>query len=133
MVAKSVLRPQYSSPTINSQIKRLRLAMDTMRQIQFESSVSSIQDEFNTPDHPMMIADSSTPKKIFTPTIIDAENSFEKFEQQVNEEFDDDDDDDETILPDSTTPSDQSLASFRSAVSTNENDTSTSLGTSVYT
>ena len=60
MVSKSVLRPQYTLGTINSQIKRLRQSMDTIRQIQFESSVSSVHDEFNYSDH----TDSSTPKKL---------------------------------------------------------------------
>ena len=126
MSTKSILRPQYSSPSVNNQIKRLRQSLDTIRQIQFESSVSSVQDEFNESDHvqsPSM-TDSSTPKKI-TPVSDNespTQNAFENFEKDINDEFADDD----TILPGETTPSDQSLASFRSAYSTNENNTFTS-------
>ena len=117
MTIKSVLRPQYSSNTINTQIKRLRQSLDTIRQIQFESNVSSIQDEFN--DHDRI---SSTPKKSF-PT-----NPLDNLENLVNEGFDDDVD--ETIQPGPGSPSEQSYASFRSAYSTNENNTFTSLDNS---
>ena len=51
-------------------------------------------------------------------------------EKEVNDQFDDDD---ETILAGSSTPSNQSLASFQSAVSTNENNTFTSPDNSVST
>ncbi|CAF0943507.1 unnamed protein product [Adineta ricciae] len=126
MSTKSILRPQYSSPSVNNQIKRLRQSLDTIRQIQFESSVSSVQDEFNESDHVQSpsITDSSTPKKV-TPVSDNespTQNTFENFEKDINDEFADDD----TILPGETTPSDQSLASFRSAYSTNENNTFTS-------
>ncbi len=129
MASKSILRPQYALSTINTQIKRLRHAMDTIRQIQFDASVSSIQDEFNDHDHPTSITDSSTPKRITTTTVNNQENPFENFEKEVNEQFDDE----ETILPGSTTPSNQSLASYCSAVSTNENNTFTSPDNSVST
>lgn len=121
MVSKSLLRPQYSSPTVNAQIKRLRQGMDTIRQIQFESSVSAIHDEFDTSDQPVTVVDTSTPKKIVTPLILTNENPLVNFENEVNEQFDEDDDDD-TILADSSTPSDQSLASFRSAMSTTDDN-----------
>jgi len=129
MISKSILRPQYSLSTINSQIKRFRQAIDTIRQIQFESTISSTQDEFNTHDHSTTITDSSTPKKATTTTIINEdhnnENPLNDLEKEVNEQFNDDDDDD-TILAGTSTPSNQSLASFRSACSTNENNTFTS-------
>lgn len=120
MVTKSLLRSQYSLNMINSQIKRLRHSTDTIRHIQFDSSVSSIQDEFNNDDY----TDSSTPKKTITTTTT-LTNGDHHLEQEVNEEFEDDDDEN-TILPGSSTPSDQSLASFRSAQSTTENNTFTS-------
>ncbi|UJR33167.1 hypothetical protein I4U23_020623 [Adineta vaga] len=126
MSTKSILRPQYSSPTINNQIKRFRQSLDTIRQIQFESSVSSVQDEFNESDHSHTptISDASTPKKMTLPLENEdlAEKSFNHFEKEINDEFADDD----TILAGETTPSDQSLASFRSAYSSNENNTFTS-------
>jgi len=122
MQTKSILRPQYTLDTINSQIKRLRQSMDTIRQIQFESSVSSVYDEFNHSDH----TDSSTPKKTTTMTTINddnhIENSLNNLGTEINEQFDEDD----TILADSSTPSNQSLASFCSAYSTTENNTFTS-------
>ena len=126
MSTKSILRPQYSSPSVNNQIKRLRQSLDTIRQIQFESTVSSVQDEFNESDHAQSpsITDSSTPKKV-TPMSDDespTHNTFDNLEKDINDEFADDD----TILPGETTPSNQSLASFRSAYSTNENNTFTS-------
>jgi hypothetical protein len=129
MVSRSILRPQYSSSTINAQIQRLRQAMDNIRQIQFDSSVSLIQDEFNDHDHPTVMTDSSTPKKTPTAVVTNQENSLNNLENEVNDEFDDD----ETILPGSSTPSDQSLASFRSAVSTTENNTFTSPDNSLST
>lgn len=94
--------------------------MDTIRRIQFESSVSAIQDEFNHLDYPLPVTDASTPKKITTSMNINDADPFENLEQKVNELFDDDDDD--TIRAGSSTPSDQSLASFRSAVSTVEDN-----------
>jgi hypothetical protein len=125
MVSKSILRPQYSLSTINSQIKRLRQAMDTIRQMQFDSSLSAIQNEFDTNDH----TDTSTPKKAST-RIDNIEDSLDNLEQEVNEQFDDGDN---TILPGSTTPSNQSLASFCSAYSTNDNNTFTSPEKSIST
>lgn len=116
MVSKSLLQPRYSSPTVNAQIKRLRLGMDTIRQKQFESSVSAIHDEFDAMDRPVTVVDTSTPKKL----VID-EAPLVNLEKQVNDQFDEDDDD-ETILAGSSTPSDQSLASFRSAVSTTDDN-----------
>lgn len=94
--------------------------MDTIRQAQFESSVLAIQDEFNDGDHPLPVIDSSTPKKITTPILVNSADPLENLEQKVNEQFDEDDD--ETIRAGSSTPSDQSLASFRSAVSTTEDN-----------
>jgi len=129
MASKSILRPQYSSNTINSQIKRLRQSMDAIRQIQFESTVSSVHDEFNNYER----TDSSTPKKVTTTTINEdrnIENSLDNLEKEVNDQFDGEDD---TILPGSSTPSDQSLASYLSAYSTNENNTFTSPDKSVST
>lgn len=125
IATKSILRPQYNSNDVNRQIKRFRHLIDTIRQRQFESNVSSINDEFN--DEEQL---SSTPKK--KPHETTDENSFEKL---VNEEFAaDDDDTDETILAGTSTPSDQSLASFRSAYSTaNENNTFTSPENSLTT
>lgn len=106
--------------------------MDTIRQVQFESSVAAIQDEFNDGDHPLPVTDSSTPKKITPPVHINDADPFENLEQKVNEQFDEDDD--ETIRAGSSTPSDQSLASFRSAVSTTEdNPLSPNLETSLTT
>jgi len=70
---------------------------------------------------------SSTPKK--TQPTTDENN----LEDLVNNEFAADDDDDETILAGTATPSDQSLASFRSALSTNENNTFTSPENSLTT
>ena len=122
MVSKSLLQPRYSSPTVNAQIKRLRQGMDTIRQKQFESSVSAIHDEFDTSDQPVTVVDTSTPKKIVTPLIVTDENPLVNLEKEVNEQFDEDDDDDETILAGSSTPSDLSLASFRSAVSTTDDN-----------
>lgn len=116
MISKSVLRPQYSSTIINSQIKRLRISIDTIRQIQFESSVSSIHDEFNDYER----TDSSTPKKSITSTLINEDYNLENLQQEVNQQFEEDDND-KTILADVSTSSNQSLASFLSAVSTNEN------------
>ena len=55
--------------------------MDIIRQIQFESSVSLIQDEFNDHDHPTTITDASTPKKTSDIDIINEENLLE---QEVN-------------------------------------------------
>ncbi|CAF1015574.1 unnamed protein product [Rotaria sordida] len=133
MSSKSILRPQYASNIINKQIKRLRHAMDTIRQIQFESSVLSVNDEFNDDDHITTVTDFSTPKKFpESPIIIDdnnLENSFDVLTKDVNEQFEDDN----TILPDPCSPSDQSLPSFRSANSTNENNTFTSLDESIST
>ncbi|CAF3452686.1 unnamed protein product [Rotaria sp. Silwood2] len=128
MLAKSILRPQYASNMINNQIKRLRQVMDTIRHIQFESSVLSVNDEFNDDDHVTTVTDFSTPQKNSeTSTIIiddnNLENSFHDLSKDVNEEFEDD----TTILPDPCSPSDQSLTSFCSANSTNENNTFTSL------
>ena len=124
MLAKTILRPQYSSNLMNTQIKRLRQAMDTIRHIQFESSVTSAYDEFN--DHDPTTPDASTPKK---PTITDEDNLLNDLEKEVNDQFADD----ETILPGQSTPSDQSLASFQSAYSTNENNTFTSPEKSIST
>jgi hypothetical protein len=120
MTAKSILRPQYSSNTINTQIKRIRQAIDTIRQIQFESTVSSVHGEFDEHDHTPIIPDSSTPKKVAIVT--EDENPLNDLQKEVNDEFGDD----ETILAGDSTSSNQSLASFRSAYSTNENNTFTS-------
>jgi hypothetical protein len=127
MLAKSILRPQFSSNLINTQIKRLRQAMDTIRQIQFESSVSSAHDEFNE-NEPLITTtpDASTPKKS---AIVTDDNLFDDFEKEVNKQFEND----ETILAGQSTPSDQSLASFCSAYSTNENNTFTSPEKSIST
>ncbi|CAF3852137.1 unnamed protein product [Rotaria sp. Silwood1] len=132
MLAKSILRPQYASNMINNQIKRLRQSMDTIRQIQFESSVLSVNEDFNDDDHVTTVTDFSTPKRIpeTSAIIIDdnnLENSFDVLAKEVNEQFDDDN----TILPDPLSPSDQSLASFRSAYSTNENNNFTNLDESI--
>ncbi|CAF3928920.1 unnamed protein product [Rotaria sp. Silwood1] len=132
MLAKSILRPQYASNMINNQIKRLRQSMDTIRQIQFESSVLSVNEDFNDDDHVTTVTDFSTPKRIpeTSAIIIDdnnLENSFDVLAKEVNEQFDDDN----TILPDPLSPSDQSLTSFRSAYSTNENNNFTNLDESI--
>ena len=127
MSTQAMLRPQYASTTINTQVKRLRQAMDTIRQMQFESTVSNVHDEFNQNDHSAGRTDASTPKKpTFTSFSTDDGHSLDELEREVNVQFDDDDEDqedDETILPGQSSPSDQSLSSFRSAYSTNENNT----------
>jgi hypothetical protein len=123
MSAKSILRPQYSSNTINTQIKRLRQAMDTIRQIQFESNVTNTYDEFNQNDHITAITDSSTPKK----SIINDENSLDDLDKAIDDEFEHDD---TTLAVESSDPS---LASYRSADSTIENNTFTSPEKSIPT
>lgn len=119
MALKSILRPQYTSPVINQYVRRLLDAVDTIRQIQFESSVSNVNDEFGRSES---ILESSTPKRPMISSTSGAdEDSFGDLEKQVNGDFDDDDD--QTILADgASSPSDQSRASFLSALSTNDNN-----------
>ena len=127
MSAKSVLRPQYASNTINNQIKRLRQAMDTILQIQFESPVNTVHDAFNNTDHLSAFTGASTPKKSTpTPSIdqLDAENRLADLEKDVNGEFEEDGD--KTILGGQSSPSNQSMASYCSAYSTNDNNPFTS-------
>ena len=101
--------------------------MDTIRQIQSEASFSTVHDEFNNTDPISAFPDASTPKRS-TGTLpidqLDGVDPLADLEIAVNEQFDDDDDD--TILPGQSSPSDQSLASYRSAYSTNENNVFTS-------
>lgn len=116
MTAKTILRPQYSSPTIHQYIRRLTDSIDFIRQIQFESSVSVLHDEFARSES---IVEVSTPKK---PSLSSGsngiENLLEELEKNVDAEFEDDD---QTILADgASSPSDQSRASFLSAVSTTD-------------
>ncbi|CAF1052069.1 unnamed protein product [Adineta steineri] len=124
MSTKSILRPQYQSYTINNQIKRLRQAMDTIRQIQFDSTVSSVQDEFDENEHTPTMPDSSTPRK--NPTTLDELNPIDDSLNNLEKDFDEEFADDDTIQGGDSTPSNQSLASFSSALSTNENNTFTS-------
>jgi hypothetical protein len=127
MSAKSSLRPQYASNTINNQIKRLRQAMDTILQIQFESSVSTAHDEFNSTDHIGAFPDASTPKKSTGTLPIDllnGGNPLADLEKEVNEQFDEDGD--ATILAGQSSPSNHSVASYLSAYSTNDNNPLTS-------
>lgn len=117
MAAKSILRPQYTSPTIHQHIRRLIDAMDSIRHSQFESSVSTINDEFHRAES---VVEASTPKK---PTGASSSNGIEhvldELDKDVDAEFDDDGD--QTILADgSSSISDQSRASFLSAVSTTD-------------
>ena len=115
MSAKSILRPQYSSPTIHQYIRRLIDAMDSIRQSQFESSVSTINDEFHRAES---IVEASTPKK---PTGASSSNGIEHVLDDLDKSVDAEFDDDQTILADGTSsPSDQSRASFLSAVSTTD-------------
>ena len=116
MSAKSILRPQYSSPIIHQYIRRLVDAMDSIRQSQFESSVMMVNDEFHRSDSTV---EASTPKK---PSMISSTSSIEHLFDELDKDVDADfEDDDQTILADGTSsPSDQSRASFLSAVSTND-------------
>jgi hypothetical protein len=119
MFIRSILRAQYSSNTNNNLVKRLFRTMDTIRNMQFESSVSIVNNEFNRQD-------SSTPKRAVSSSLVetfDDESLINNLENQVSEEFDDNDD---TIQPGQSSPSDQSLSSFRSAYSTIETYPSTS-------
>lgn len=120
-MAKSVLRPQYTSHALNNQIKRFRQSLDNIRQAQFEASMNTAHDELNEHERSPIVPDASTPKKpTFTadeaPAPPLADSSFASVTQEMNDEFADD----ETILPGSSSPSSQSLASFRSAYSSTD-------------
>lgn len=101
--------------------------MDTILQIQFESSVSTVHDEFNNPDSLSAFTDASTPKKSTATLSIDqlnGESPLAGLEKEVNGQFEEDGD--ETILAEQSSPSNQSLASYQSAISTNDNNPFTS-------
>ncbi|CAM4832757.1 unnamed protein product [Rotaria magnacalcarata] len=124
MLSKSILRPQYSLNIINTQIKRLRHGMDTIRQIRIDSSVRSVHDEFNDDDAEMTINDFSTPKKFpeETSTIsLGDDNNFDQSFQDISKEMNDDFEDDDTILASAA-----SINSFCSANSTNATNNYTS-------
>ncbi|CAM2710015.1 unnamed protein product [Rotaria socialis] len=116
MLSKSILRSQYSLNTINTQIKRLRHGMDTIRQIQFDSSVLSVHDEFNDDDTETRINDFSTPKKFpeETSTVFVGDSNFDQSYHDISKEINDEFEDDDTILA-----SGPSISSFCSANSTN--------------
>lgn len=119
MLSKTILRPQYSSTTINRSIGRFRRALEEIRRIQFESTVSDTQHEFDE-NEPPLTPEASTPKRLpenNSNDMIQENGSLDDLEKEINGQFDDDD---ETILA-GRSPSDQSLSSFRSALSTNDN------------
>ena len=132
MLAKSIFRRQYLSHPIHIQLKRLVQAMDTIRETQFESSNLSIQDEFDQDDHITTTTnDFSTPKKISATTTIMDDSHIENVSNDLEKEISEQVDDDSTILANLSTQSDQSLSSFYSTYSTNENNTCISLDRSI--
>lgn len=120
--SKSILRPRYLSNDVNQEIGRFRQCLEKLIHIQFDASLIDSHNEFRENDLLHSVSEASTPKKSSTDDLNDfedKENRFGDLSKVIQETFDESDD---TILAGQASPSDQSLSSFRSALSVNENN-----------
>lgn len=121
LVSKTILRTRYLSDDVNHQIVRFRACLEKLTHIQFESSFFNTQNDFDQMDLVHSVSEVSTPKKNSSENsddIEDKENILTDLSKEIQEVFEEE----ETILAGQTSPSDQSLASFRSALSVNDNN-----------